>query len=934
MSRANPRRGVFQVVRDLVIGCLGLGLFLLAPSEASPPGATTVIVPAQLDTDLSPDATAFRATVAGQDVAVLSVRPVDSWNVVVAVDAPLSTPDGLRAAIDLLSGQIEALVALGPVRLLSIDSGVREIIAPTQDPDALRRALADLTERTPAGELLANRRASSPTDDELVRLDAAVAEIELLRWQREPLVDWLVTADLEGPKALFLVQDGIDFQTERAYGLRPGELAGTPSPVFDDRILGVALAASGWTAHPLLPAAGTATVDRQQVGRPLATETGGRLVSSAGDLTAAIERLTSAIAVDLAVGVLPSDPLPIELVAPTLEISPPRWLSTAFVPGRAAARARRYLAGGEAGDIPVSAALLYDGPDETSVMIEVSATLDSRHAPPTSAALSLALYLDQLGAAPLEIEIQGRDLSLAGIDRWVAQCALVLPEDPGEMVAVITDASGDRWGAVAVEDEGDHLTRRAPGLTIEQFDLRPQRAAKQLETTPDTAIRLLAPSGDRLSGRQRFQTLVTSGRVSRVVFFLDDRQVAEDTKAPFGTHLDLGRAATRHTVRVEAYDAARRLVGSDSIRLNEPMRSFDVSIVSVESASGGRLQVEAAVSHPTDVAVERLEFYYNERLVSEIASPPWTAEVDPQGEIGMTDYVRVVAYLDDARFLEDVRLLASPGASESVEVNLVQLYVVATQRDGQTVTDLTADDFEILLGGQSQQILRFAFADEVSLLLGLVIDTSPSMWALMPDTKKAAARFLTQVISDRDRALVIDFDTRPRLAAQLTDDITDLLLSLGSMIAEPQGTTALYDSVIFGALQLPAGQDRKALVLLTDGDDYKSRFGAPRAIDTAKRAGVPVYIVSLAGLHDARRQLRRLELDALTEQTGGEAYYLGAMEELGPTYDRIANELRSQYLLAFSTDRQLSEKDLESIRVKVKRPGLELRTVVGGRSIN
>ena len=78
-------------------------------------------------------------------------------------------------------------------------------------------------------------------------------------------------------------------------------------------------------------------------------------------------------------------------------------------------------------------------------------------------------------------------------------------------------------------------------------------------------------------------------------------------------------------------------------------------------------------------------------------------------------------------------------------MNLVQIYVVATGKDGEPVTDLTADDFEIRLNGDPQPIRRFAFADEVPLLLGLVIDTSPSMWALMPDTKKAAARFLDQV---------------------------------------------------------------------------------------------------------------------------------------------------------------------------------------------
>ena len=98
---------------------------------------------------------------------------------------------------------------------------------------------------------------------------------------------------------------------------------------------------------------------------------------------------------------------------------------------------------------------------------------------------------------------------------------------------------------------------------------------------------------------------------------------------------------------------------------------------------------------------------------------------------------------------------------------------------------------------------------------------------------------------------------------------------------------------IFGALQLPTGQERKALVLLTDGEDTRSRFSLGRAIDTAKQSGVPVYVVSLAGLHDLRLKAPRPDIKALTLQTGGEAFYLGQMSELSPTYDRIARELRS-----------------------------------------
>ncbi|MDX1644066.1 MAG: VWA domain-containing protein, partial [Thermoanaerobaculia bacterium] len=525
---------------------------------------------------------------------------------------------------------------------------------------------------------------------------------------------------------------------------------------------------------------------------------------------------------------------------------------------------------------------------------------------------------------------------LGGADRWVVQVALPLPVDAVEMIAVVSDVDRGRWGAARLEEGDGRLVRSAPGRIVEPFDLRPAKpdGAAEASSEATTTIVLLAPEGGRLAGRQRFRTLVTTPAVRRAEFYLDGELVESDDEAPFGARIDLGRPAARHTVEVRAYDAAGNPIGSDSIRLNEPFRSLDVSIVDLQvDPATSRLRLTTTVEHPTDLAVERVEYYHNEDLLGTATAPPWSFD-GAAGAIGSTDYVRVVAYFDDGRFLEDVRLVSSPGTIEQVEVNLVQVYVVATDDDGEPVPDLDADDFRIRLRGEPQQIQRFAYADEVPLELALVIDTSPSMWPLMPDTRKAAARFLTQVVGEKDRALVVDFDTKPRVAHPLSGNLGDLLVSLGGLEAEKQGTTALYDSVIFSALELPAGQQRKAVVLLTDGDDYKSRFSLGRAIDTAKQAGVPVYVVSLAGIQDPRRRFRRTDLDALTGETGGEAYYLGYVDELGATYDKIARELRSQYLLAFPTTRQLSDDDLESIEVEVARRGLELRTVVGGRSVN
>jgi hypothetical protein len=90
-----------------------------------------------------------------------------------------------------------------------------------------------------------------------------------------------------------------------------------------------------------------------------------------------------------------------------------------------------------------------------------------------------------------------------------------------------------------------------------------------------------------------------------------------------------------------------------------------------------------------------------------------------------------------------------------------------------------------------------------------------------------------------------------------------------------------------------------------------------------------VYIIALGGLFGERRDIQKLELDSLAASTGGRVFYIGGSDELGPAYDRIQEELRSQYLLAFTTPRPLAAEELAAIRVKVRPRGLEVRAVVG-----
>jgi GNAT superfamily N-acetyltransferase len=186
------------------------------------------------------------------------------------------------------------------------------------------------------------------------------------------------------------------------------------------------------------------------------------------------------------------------------------------------------------------------------------------------------------------------------------------------------------------------------------------------------------------------------------------------------------------------------------------------------------------------------------------------------------------------------------------------------------------------------------------------------MEALMPDTKDAGARFLGNTLRPADRAFLVDFDTQPHLAHAASGELVSLIRSFGRFRAD--GFTALYDAIIFSMLQFEEGTEgRRALVLLTDGDDYKSKYSQGRCIRYGKDLGVPVYILGLGGIFNPRGGLPKIDLEGIVEGTGGRIFYIHDTSEIGRAYDRINAELRSQYLLAFSSDRELTQKELDSV---------------------
>jgi Ca-activated chloride channel family protein len=598
---------------------------------------------------------------------------------------------------------------------------------------------------------------------------------------------------------------------------------------------------------------------------------------------------------------------------------------------RLAARRAEALfdSGGERiGELAVSAQLLVASADPERGTVE--ALISRQSLTGRSPELAVWLVLPRLdGRADVRPFAPGpQDLSEAAA--WLFRAEIELADDFLEAAVVVEEIGSGRWGAAIAEFAEPETAREAPRIAVWEAP-RPEGppAGEAPPARAAVVLRLLPVERSPAVGRTRFRTLISDPLVARVDFLLDGEPAGSDDAPPFSAVLDLGPEPRLREVTAVAFTHDGLRLGADTLRVNTAAGGLQVRIERLQPVAGNQLEIAGRVTVPPGAVLASVEVYLDEALVASPPGPEFSLRVDASAA-GPSSFARVVARLADGEMQEDARLLSAE--AERVEVNLVEVYAVVSGPDGAPAEGLTAADVTLRLGREEVPIERFVPADEAPLRVGLVIDTSGSMEYLMTDTKTAGAQFLADTLRPGDEAFLVDFDTQPRLAHAASGDVISLIRAFGRFRTD--GFTALYDAVIFSMLQFEEGTQRRALILLSDGDDYRSKYGQRRCIQYGKDLGVPVYILALGGLLDPRAGLPKVELEGLVEETGGRIFYISDSAELGRAYEAINSELRNQYLLAFATDRELSPKEIESLRVEVSRPRHTVRAVVAGRQLD
>ena len=254
-----------------------------------------------------------------------------------------------------------------------------------------------------------------------------------------------------------------------------------------------------------------------------------------------------------------------------------------------------------------------------------------------------------------------------------------------------------------------------------------------------------------------------------------------------------------------------------------------------------------------------------------------------------------------------------------LDVSRVNLQFTVADKKGRFVTDLGKDDFQIIENKKTQNILEFNAESNLPLRLAVLIDTSNSIRDRFHFEQRAAVDFINSLMRPEDKAIVVSFDTSTQLAADLTGSTEVLTKAIDEL--RPGGGTSLYDAIFYSCRDKlmqdqPRSKFRRAMVILSDGDDNQSRYTRDQALEMAQKADVVIYTIST--------NITRIPTDGdkvmkyFATETGGLPFFPFKVEDLSQSFENIANELRHQYTILYRPDPLKLDGLWHSIDLRVK----------------
>jgi Ca-activated chloride channel family protein len=261
-----------------------------------------------------------------------------------------------------------------------------------------------------------------------------------------------------------------------------------------------------------------------------------------------------------------------------------------------------------------------------------------------------------------------------------------------------------------------------------------------------------------------------------------------------------------------------------------------------------------------------------------------------------------------------------PETTLKVDVRLVNVFVTVTDEHGAPVATLQKENFQLKEDGREQKIAIFSRESELPLSIILAVDTSLSTKKDLPLELSSARRFAHTILRPQDGLSLYKFSEEVSELVPFTSDLKKI--DAGIDRVRNGAATALYDAVFLGSQALSRRQGRKVMVVITDGGDTVSQVDYKEALRAAQEAEAIIYSIIIVPIEaDAGRDTGgEHALIQISADTGGKYYYATSAAQLDAAFQKISEELRTQYLLAYYPSQRYSDSEFRQLKVELTQP--------------
>jgi Ca-activated chloride channel family protein len=471
-----------------------------------------------------------------------------------------------------------------------------------------------------------------------------------------------------------------------------------------------------------------------------------------------------------------------------------------------------------------------------------------------------------------------------------------------------------------------------------------------------------------------------------VAFYIKDKLIAIDEIPPFKVTYDFGKFTRKAKILavgvkyvLQQPEAAKeqsavQQAGAESTvqpaaDQAEQSTSFDISAYDLKITAPsekqyayGNQKITVATNLPPEMVL-RIDFQINERDVGSVGAPPYELEYD-FGKGFNALRIKAIAVLKNGLQLDHmVNTKPLEGSDYYIRTKLVTLDASVLDYKDRFIGGLERKDFRIFEDGKQVEVTHFTL-EERPVRVALLIDSSGSMQqrGKMKWAKNAATQFLSTLKPDKDKAALIAFTDLVNPLSAFTNDFEKLSSIIGKI--EPVGGTAINDALNEVVPMFKDEYGRKAIVLLTDGQDQHSNVDISEAIENVKAAGIKVYSIGLFDNSyftrriqnqlaekttlkgktpdfdptDARKKkttftrgsdTRTTVFEGISDETGGTAFFPQKVEQLPRIFKQISDELRNMYTLGYIPENKSTRGKWREIKVEVDKSGATVRTKRG-----